>query len=119
MDVKASLNNLRLSPRKTRLVVGLLRGLGVAQAEAQLQFMAKRSAMPLLKLVRSAVANAEHNFSLTKSDLYIKTMTVDEGVSLKRWMPRAQGRATPIKKRSCHVNLVLSEIGEVKPKKLK
>lgn len=114
MEIKASLKNIRLSPRKTRLVARLLKGLPVSQAEAQLTFLAKRSAMPLLKLLRSAVANAKNNFSLTESGLVIKSMTVDEGIALKRWMPRAQGRATPIKKRACHVNLVLSEVSNQK-----
>ena len=109
MEVKASLKNIRLSPRKTRLTVRLLQGLPVEEAEAQLTFLAKRSAVPLLKLLRSAIANAQNNFSLPKNGLFIKSMTVGEGIVLKRWMPRAQGRATPLRKRSCHVNLILSD----------
>src|SRR3989338_2094309 len=75
---RQSLKNIRMSPRKTRLVARLLQGMPVAQAEAQLSFLAKRSAMPLLKLLRSAIANAKNNFSLAESGLIIKSMTVDE-----------------------------------------
>lgn len=115
MEVKAQLRQLRIAPRKVRLAVNLVRGLSVAQAERQLQFMNKASALPLLKLLRSAVANAEQN-KMNKSQLSIKSITVGDGLTLKRWQPRAMGRATPIRKRSSHVVLVLTDQPVVKKK---
>lgn len=107
MQVKAKLRNLHIAPRKVRLVANLVRGLSVEQAEVQLQYMDKRSSTPMLKLIRSAAANAEHNHKLNREDLFIKSVEVNDGVTLHRWMPRAMGRATPIKKRSSHITLVL------------
>jgi len=110
MEIKASLNNLRVSPRKIRLVVNLVRGKSVPQAKTQLSFLTKKPAPLILKLVNSAVANAKKNFGVEKEDnLYIKTIIVEAGASLKRWLPRAMGRATPIMKRTCSVKLVLDE----------
>jgi large subunit ribosomal protein L22 len=85
----------------------LIRGLTVEEAERQLRFLTKRAAKPLLKLLNSAVANAENTFSLAKEKLYIAKILVDPGPTLKRWMPRAMGRATPIMKRTSHVTIVL------------
>lgn len=107
MQVKAKLRNLHIAPRKVRLVANLVRGLSVEQAEVQLQYMDKRSSTPMLKLIRSAAANAEHNHKLNRGDLFIKSVEVNDGVTLHRWMPRAMGRATPLKKRSSHITLVL------------
>ncbi len=107
MEVRAQLNQLRIAPRKVRLVATLIRGLQVDVAEAQLQFLAKRSAQPLLKLLRSALASAEHNYKLDRKQLYIKSIRVNDGITLQRWQPRAMGRATPIRKRAAHVSLVL------------
>lgn len=107
MQVKAKLRNLRIAPRKVRLVANLVRGLSVEQAEVQLQYLDKRSATPVLKLIRSAAANAEHNHKLNRNDLFIKSVEVNDGVTLHRWMPRAMGRATPLKKRGSHITLVL------------
>lgn len=109
MEVTAQLRQLRIAPRKVRLAVNLVRGLSVVQAERQLQFMNKISALPLLKLLRSAIANAEQHHKLTKDQLFIKSITVGDGLTLKRWQPRAMGRATPIRKRSAHVALVLTD----------
>lgn len=109
MEVKAFARHLRIAPRKVRLVAGLVRGLDVDVAEAQLRFMNKASAKPVLKLIKSAVANAEHNFKLAPAGLYIKTITVDGGPVMKRWRARAMGRAAGIKKRSSHISLVLDE----------
>ncbi|EKD79249.1 MAG: 50S ribosomal protein L22 [uncultured bacterium] len=109
MEVKAQLRQLRIAPRKVRLAVNLVRGLSVVQAEHQLQFMNKASALPLLKLLRSAVSNAEQQHKVNKSQLSIKSITVGDGLTLKRWQPRAMGRATPIRKRSSHVVLVLTD----------
>lgn len=110
MEVKAKLNNLRMSPRKVRLVAGLVRGKKVAPALDQLTFSPKWSSLPLAKLLKSAIANATNNFGLKEDNLFIKTLTVDGGATLKRWMPRAQGRATPLNKRTSHITIVLGEL---------
>lgn len=122
MEVKASLNQLRIAPRKVRLVASLVRGMEVNKALNQLKFIGKESGRPLAKLIVSAIANAEHNYDLDKNNLFIKTIYVDGGQTLKRWMPKAHGRATPIRKRTSHINLVLAEIvesGKKGPKKQK
>lgn len=98
-----------MSPRKVRLVVDAVRGLPVAAAETRLQFLPKLAAEPVLKLLRSAIANAEHNFHLKKEDLVIKTLVVDQGPTIKRSRPRAFGRAAPIRKRTSHITLVLAD----------
>jgi large subunit ribosomal protein L22 len=110
MEVKASLNNLRVSPRKVRLLADLVRGLNVNKALNQLNFSNKRAKTPLMKLLNSAIANAEHTFNFKKDNLRIKTITVDEDKTLKRWMPRAYGRATTVRKRGSKVNVILEEI---------
>ena len=109
MQVKASLNNLRISPRKVRLVANLIKGLPVNEAKVQLKFLVKRSSEPILKLLNSAVANAKNNFELDENNLYISRIFVDGGQVLKRWLPRAFGRATPIMKRTSHITLYLAE----------
>ena len=109
MEVKAKAKYIRRSPKKVRLVVDVIRGLDVPIAENQLKFMNKGAVVPILKLLNSAVANAEHNFELKKDNLYIKEIKVDQGPTLKRWMPRAMGRATTIRKKSSHISIVLSE----------
>jgi large subunit ribosomal protein L22 len=109
MEVKAFARRIRMSPKKVRLVADIVRGLDVAAAEAQLTFLNKAAARPVLKLIRSAKANAEHNFKLAGEGLYIKTIYVDGGPTLHRWMPRAFGRATPIRKRTSHITIVLDE----------
>jgi large subunit ribosomal protein L22 len=114
MEVKAKLSRLRIAPRKVRLVVDVLRGMDVEKAEHQLQFMQKGAALPVLKLLKSAVANAVNNFKLEKNNLFIKEITVNDGPVLKRWKPRAFGRATEILKRSSHILIVLEEIKKSK-----
>lgn len=109
MDVKASLRHLRMAPRKVRLVVDAIRNLPVDEAELRLQFIKKDASRPVLKLLQSAIANAEHNFKLDRSKLYVKTITADAGVTLKRFRARAMGRGAPIRKRSTHINIVLSD----------
>lgn len=108
MDVHASLRFLRMSPRKVRLVVDAVRGMSVVAADTKLSFLPKLAATPVQKLLRSAIANAEHNFQLKKEDLFIKTIVADGGPTLKRSQPRAFGRAAPIRKRTTHITLVLS-----------
>jgi large subunit ribosomal protein L22 len=122
MEVKAKLNNIRISPRKVRLVAGLVRKMEVNKALDQLKFSGKKSAKPLDKLINSAIANAVNNFELDKNNLFIKEIRVDEGQTLKRWMPRARGRATPIMKRASHISLILGELvasGKTSAKKQK
>jgi large subunit ribosomal protein L22 len=110
MEVKAKLKHIKMSPRKVRLVSDVVRGLKTDKAMNQLKFAGKRAALPILKLVKSAIANAEHNFELDPNNLFIKEIMVDDAVTLKRWMPRAHGRATPIRKRASHISLILGEI---------
>ncbi len=110
MEVKASLKHLRTSPRKVRLVADLIRGKKVDKALNQLKLTNKKVTLPLYKLLMSAVSNAENNFELDRDNLLVKEIRVDDGATLKRWMPRAHGRATPIRKRSSHVQVSLGEI---------
>lgn len=122
MEVKASAKHIKMSARKVRLVVDAVRGLKANEALDQLNFIKKWAARPILKLVNSAVANAVNNFELDKDNLYIKEIRVDDGATLKRWMPKAQGRATPIRKKMSHIILVLGEIkdsGKKEGKKIK
>jgi len=112
MEVKAKTKHIRMSPRKIRLVVDVIRGLVISQALDQLKFLNKKAVRPVEKLIKSCLANAEHNYELDKNNLYIKEIRVDEGSTLHRWMPRAHGRATPIRKRTSHIILTLAEIKE-------
>lgn len=109
MKVTAKLSNVRLTPRKARLVAGLIQGMHVHEAMVQLEKTVKKSSDPMLKLLQSAVANAKNNFSLGEENLYVALAQVNEGQKLKRWMPRAHGRATPIWRRLSHVTIVLEE----------
>jgi len=109
MQVKANLKYLRISPRKVRLVASSIKGLNIKEAKSQLGVLIKRSCDPIEKLLDSAVANAVHNFNLQKDNLYISNILVNEGPSLKRWMPRAMGRAAQILKRTSHVTIILDE----------
>ncbi|PIY90805.1 MAG: 50S ribosomal protein L22 [Candidatus Nealsonbacteria bacterium CG_4_10_14_0_8_um_filter_35_10] len=118
MIVTAKLKYLRIAPRKVKLVADLIRGKKVSQALNFLEFLPKKSALPFLKLLKQAIANAKHNFQLDESNLYISKILVDEGPKLKRQMPRARGQADEIYKRTSHISLVLNEI-EKKPKEMK
>lgn len=106
-EVKAILRNLQISPRKVQLVAEMIRGASVAQARQQLAYSPKRAAKPVLKLLNSAVANADHNFKLDTETLRVKNVMVGQGPTLKRFMPRAFGRATTLRKHMSHVKLVL------------
>ena len=120
MQVTAKAKFIRTSPRKSRVVIDLVRGLNVNDALNQLQFTNKKVTGAVTKLINSAIANAENNFSLDRNNLFIKEIKADSGPTLKRWMPRAHGRATPLRKTMSHINVVLAEIkdsGVVKPKK--
>lgn len=114
MEIKARLNNLRIAPRKTGLVAGMIRNMPVKKAENILRFAEKRPAEPLMKLLKSAIYNAKNNFNLKEEDLRIKEIKVDKGPTLKRSMPRARGRASRINKRSSHITLILDEVLEKK-----
>lgn len=107
----AKLKNLRMSPRKVRLVTGLVKGLMVEDAKKQLRFSTKKAAGTILKLLNSAVANAKQNNDLEKENLYIAKIIVDVGRPLKRWRPRAMGRASQILKRTSHITLFLEQKG--------
>jgi len=104
----AKLNYLKIAPRKVRLIANLLKKRSVVEAEAELLYRPQRAAKPLLKLLRSAISNAV-NKDFKKEKLFITDIRVDQGPMLKRWMPRAQGRATPIHKKMSHIILVLEE----------
>ena len=114
-EVTAKLRYLRIAPRKVRAVLDLIRGLDVISAEAQLNHLPKRAAQPILKLLNSAVSNAINQYPVKKEDLYIKKIFADEGPILYRFMPKAFGRAAPIRKRSSHVTIVLGIKKEVAP----
>ncbi|MGB8815998.1 MAG: 50S ribosomal protein L22 [Minisyncoccia bacterium] len=108
--ITAKLNDYRQSPRKVRLLANLIKGKKVEDAKNTLEFTVKRASKPILDLLDSAIANAKNNFSLEKDILFIKKITVDEGVVLKRRMPRARGMAYPIKKRNSHIFIELDII---------
>ncbi|MEA2097762.1 MAG: 50S ribosomal protein L22 [Patescibacteria group bacterium] len=110
MEVQAHLRNLRISPRKVRLVADVVRGMNVYNAKIQLEFINKKSSQPVLKLLNSAIANAKHNFDLDENDLYISSIFVNEGATLKRWIPRAMGRASKINKRISHITIILDKV---------
>ena len=108
--MKASATHIRISPRKVRLVVDTVRGKSVSQALSILGFTRKKAALPVQKLLKSAVANAAENNGISDVDtLVIDRIMVDEGPTLKRFMPRARGRATPIRKRTSHIRIILRE----------
>lgn len=106
--MKATLSNYTQSPRKVRLLANLVRGKSVAEAVKQLDFVAKRAALPIKQLIASAVANASNNFNISREDLIIKEIRVDKGVVMKRFQPRARGRAFPIRHRTSHVKVELA-----------
>ncbi|MFH1706455.1 MAG: 50S ribosomal protein L22 [Planctomycetota bacterium] len=114
MDIKASQRYIRISPRKVRLVADLIRGKSVEEAILILENTHKRASYYLDKLLKSAVANAVENEELggDVSDLYIKRLCVEGGPVLKRFMPRAMGRATPIRKPTSHINVILDEVAK-------
>ncbi|MFA5188600.1 MAG: 50S ribosomal protein L22 [Patescibacteria group bacterium] len=121
MQAQAKLRHLRMSPKKVRLIANLIKGLKVEEAINQLSFADKIAKKPILKLLQSAISNAEHNLNLKKENLFIKEIKVDSAGVLKRWQPKAHGRATPILKKLSHVYLVLEEIAptKIKAKKVK
>jgi len=109
METRAVAKFVRISPRKIRLVMDQVRGKQIGEALNMLSFAPQRGARILKKLVNSAIANAEQNTSVDVDSLYIMRVYADEGPTLKRWRPRAQGRATSIRKRTSHLTVVLNE----------
>ena len=109
MEAKANLKYLRISPRKVKIVLDLIRGKDVGTATAILLQTPKAASEPLMKLLKSAVANAENNFGMDPSKLVVSEVFATPGPILKRMMPRAQGRAYRINKRTSHVTIVVSE----------
>ncbi len=106
-EITAKLKHLNIAPRKTRLVADTMRGLSANDAEAELLLQSRRPSVPLLKLLRSAVANAKANHKIEQAKLYVKEIKVDEGPVMKRYMSRAFGRVNLIEKKTSHVTLVL------------
>ena len=110
MEIKAKLNYCRIAPRKIRLVADLVRGKKVKEVLSQLKFFPKRAAPIIAKLLKSAISNAKNNLKIkNEENLYVKKITVDEGPTLKRFTPRAFGRASMIKKRMSHITIILSK----------
>jgi len=107
----------RITPMKARRVVDMVRGLPVEDALALLQFAPQGASETVYKILESAIANAETTEGLTASDLVVSKATVDEGPTMKRWRPRAQGRATRINKRTSHITLVVQPADVVSEKK--
>lgn len=110
MEAKAVAKYMRISPRKVRIVAKNIKGLTVEKALAQLRYTPKKAAVILLKVLNSALANAEQKSEIDVDTLYVKNVFVDEGPTAKRWRPRAMGRATRIRKRTSHVTIILDEI---------
>jgi ribosomal protein L22 len=108
--VRASARFVRIAPRKARLVADQVRGLHIEKARALLQFSPRGAAHDIQKLIDSAAANAENNHDLVADEMRVATITVDEGPTLKRFRPRAQGRATPIHKRTSHIAVALTPV---------
>jgi len=106
-EIKVITKYLKISAKKMQPIANLISGMKAEPALHQLEFMPKKTARFLFKVLASGIANAKHNFGLNAEDLKIKEVIVNQGPSLKRWMPKAMGSATPVKKRTCHVRLIL------------
>jgi large subunit ribosomal protein L22 len=109
MEARAIAKYIDVSPRKARLVANVVRGRPVAEALAMLQFMPQKSAKHLRKVIQSAAANAENNYSLDTETLFVSQLRVDEGPTQRRFRPRAHGRVSPLLKRSSHLTAVVAE----------
>ncbi|MDV3205250.1 MAG: 50S ribosomal protein L22 [Weeping tea tree witches'-broom phytoplasma] len=107
-DVKAIVNQAAIAPRKARLVVDLIRNKHVKEAQAILTFTSKAASPIILKLLNSVIANAVNNFNLDAANLYVKKIFVNEGLRMKRLLPRAKGRTNKIQKRTSHITIVIS-----------
>ena len=109
MPAIASLNYLRIAPRKVRMVADLIRGKSIVQARDILNFTTKKASRPILKLLNSAIANAKNNLKMEETLLFISKLEVNEGPKLKRSRPRARGQGYAIQKKTSHINLILDE----------
>ncbi|MEW5761932.1 MAG: 50S ribosomal protein L22 [Bacillota bacterium] len=109
MQTRAVARYIRIAPYKVRQVVDLIRGKQVDEALAILRFTPKRAARVVAKVIKSAAANAEHNHDMLRDELVISQAYVDQGPTLKRWMPRAYGRANVRRRRTSHVTIVVSD----------
>ena len=107
MEARAQVRFARHTPMKARRVVDLIRGLPASEAQAVLQFAPQSASEPIYKVLSSAMANAEHNFDLDPQLLFVSRAWVDEGPTLKRFRPRAQGRAYRINKRTSHITVIV------------
>ena len=119
MKVSAKLNNLRMPNRKVKLVADLIIGMDAKDALNQLDATVKKTSPFMIKLLESAISNGENNFGIDRNNMYVFDVVVKEGMTLKRWMPKAHGRATPIRKRSSHIEIILEERVEGKGRKTK
>lgn len=108
-DVKATAKTVRVTTRKAKLVLDLIRGKDVKEAMGILTFLPNKAARITKKVLKSAMANATHNFQLDEEKLYVKECYANEGITLKRYMPRAKGSASPIMKRTSHITVVVAE----------
>ncbi len=109
MKVKAVAKYIRISPQKARLVADQIRGLSVSRALELLQFSPKKAAKPIKKTLESAIANAENNEGADIDELRVESAYIDEGPTLKRWRPRAKGRASSIFKRTSHITVAVGD----------
>ncbi|PZA05725.1 MULTISPECIES: 50S ribosomal protein L22 [unclassified Meiothermus] len=109
MEAKAVAKNIRISPRKARLVIDMIRGKGLEEARAILKFTPHRGAAPIAKVLNSAAANAINNMELLEDSLFVKAAYVDEGPVFKRVLPRARGRADIIRKKTSHITIIVGE----------
>jgi len=109
METKAQARFIRIAPRKARIVIDLIRGKGVKEALGILRYTPKKGSKIIEKVLRSAIANAENNNDMNRDTLVISKAYVDEGPTLKRFRPRAQGRASRIRKRTSHITVMLRE----------
>lgn len=108
-SAKATARTVRIAPRKVRLVVDLIRGKQIGEAISILKFTPRGAAPVVEKVLMSAIANAEHNYDLDLENLFVSEAYVNEGPTMKRYRPRAQGSASPINKRTSHITIVVSE----------
>ena len=109
MEAKAIAKTVRITPRKARLVVDLIRNKDVAEAKAILKFTNKQACEVVLKVLNSAVANAEHNNNMDVNNLYVSSCYVTDGIRMKRRLPRAKGRGDVILKRTCNITVIVAE----------
>ena len=109
MESKAIAKTVRIAPRKVRLVLDLVRGKKVGEALGILEFTPRAASLPVAKVIKSAAANAEHNYGMNVEDLVVSQAFANEGPTLKRFRPRAKGSASVINKRTSHITIVLSD----------